>query len=88
MRDLSIYVNPLFHILKCAIVVYLYKTLWILHIILSEQFMMNVKQNLVSTVESVLICSGMSTATVMGLDTLEASVKSQVHKPMTNLLPK
>ena len=78
---------PLFHILKCAIVVYLYETIW-MHIILSEQFMMNVKQNLVSMVEAVLICSRVSTATVMGLDTLEAAVKSRVHKPMTNLLPK
>ena len=36
---------------------------------------MNVKQNLVSMVESVPIFSEVSTATVMGLDTLEPSVK-------------
>ena len=50
--------------------------------------MMNVKQNLVRMVESVLICSRVSTATVLGLDTLEATVKSQVCKPMTNPLPR
>ena len=50
-----------------------------LHIILSEQFMMNVKENLVNMVESVLICSRVSTATVMGLDTLEATVKTKVR---------
>ena len=57
-------------------------------IILSEQFMMNVKQNLVSMVESVLICSRVSTVTVLGLDTLEAAVKTKVRKPMMNLLPR
>ena len=44
-------------------------------IILSGQFTMSVKQNLVSMVESVPIFSKVSTATVMGLDTLEPSVK-------------
>ena len=50
--------------------------------------MMNVKENLVSMVESVLICSRVFTATVLGLDTLEATVKSEVRKPMMNLLPR
>ena len=60
-----------------------------LRIIRSEQFMMNVKQlNLVSMVEAVLICSRVFTATVMGLDTLEATVKTKVRKPMMNLLPR
>ena len=45
---------------------------------------MNVKQNLVSMVESVPIFSKVSTATVMGLDTLELSVRRKV---ITNLLP-
>ena len=40
--------------------------------------MMNVKENLVSMVESVLICFRISIATVLGLDTLESAVKSQV----------
>ena len=50
--------------------------------------MMNVQQNLVSMVESVLICSRVFTATVLGLDTLEAAVKTKVRKPMMNLLPR
>ena len=45
---------------------------------------MNVKQSLVSMVESVPIFSKVSTATVMGLDTLELSVRRKV---ITNLLP-
>ena len=53
----------------------------------SEQFKTIVKQSLVSMVESVLICSGVSTVTVLGLDTLETFVKSQVCISMTNLLP-
>ena len=53
----------------------------------SEQFKMIVKQSLVSMVESVLICSGVSTVTVLGLDTLETFVKSEVCISMTNLLP-
>ena len=55
-------------------------------IILSEQFMMNVKLNLVSMVEAVLICSRVSTATVLELDTLEATVMRQVR--MKNLFAK
>ena len=58
-----------------------------LYIILSEQFKMIVKQSLVSMVESVLICSGVSTVTVLGLDTLETFVKSKVCISMTNILP-
>ena len=46
-----------------------------IHNHLSEQFTMSVKQSLVSMVESVPIFSKVSTATVMGLDTLEPSVK-------------
>ena len=49
---------------------------------------MNVKQSLVSMVGSVLICSGMSTATVLELDTLETFVKSEVCMSMTNSLPR
>ena len=56
-------------------------------IILFEQFKMTVKQSLVSMVGSVLICSGMSTATVLGLDTLETFVKSKVCMSKTNPLP-
>ena len=41
------------------------------------------KQSLVSMVESVLICSGVSTVTVLGLDTLETFVKSKVCISMT-----
>ena len=52
-----------------------------LYIVLSEQFTMNVKQKLVSMVESVLICSRVSTATVMGLDILEPSVRRKVITP-------
>ena len=48
--------------------------------------MMNVKLNLVSMVEAVLICSRVSTATVLELDTLEAAVMRQVR--MKNLFAK
>ena len=41
---------------------------------------MNVKQSLVNMVESVPIFSKVSTATVMGLDTLEPSVRRKVIK--------
>ena len=58
-----------------------------IYIILSEQFKMTVKQSLVSMVGSVLICSGMSTATVLGLDTQGTFVKRKVCMSITNLLP-